>query len=189
MSLNLKSLVGKLNETTRRALEAAAGLCVTRTHYDVEVEHYLIKLLDDSGSDFSRICERFGVETSRLSAELTRSLDRLRSGNARTPSFSPSLTRMLSEAWMLGSIDFGVAQIRSGLTILALATQSELSRMMGDVSSEFRKINGAALQSEFASIVAGSSEQAQAAAAAAGTPARSKTGGKTQNLDQFTVDL
>ena len=32
MSLSLKSLIGKLNETTRKALEAAAGLCVTRTH-------------------------------------------------------------------------------------------------------------------------------------------------------------
>src|SRR5579884_3567430 len=193
MSLNLKSLVGKLNETTRRALEAAAGLCVTRTHYDVEVEHYLLKLLDDSASDFSRICERFGVDTSRLSSELTRSLDRLRSGNARTPSFSPSLVTMFSEAWMIGSIDFGLAQIRSGLTVLALASQSELSRMMGDVSREFRKIDASALQSDFAGIVAGSSEEAQAAAAAAtgaaGPQAGLKAGGKTPNLDQFTLDL
>src|SRR5579884_2911161 len=138
MSLNLKSLVGKLNETTRKALEAAAGLCVTRTHYDVEVEHYLLKLLDDSGSDLARISERFGVDTSRLSADLTRSLDRLRSGNARTPTFSPSLVNMFSEAWMMGSINMGLTQIRSGLTVLALAAQPELSRLIGDVSREFR---------------------------------------------------
>jgi len=192
MSLNLKALVGKLNETTRKALEAAAGLCVTRTHYDVEVEHYLMKLLDDSSSDLSRICERFGVDTSRLSSELTRSLDRLRSGNARTPSFSPSLVSMFSEAWMVGSIEFGATQIRSGFTILALASQSELSRMIGDVSKEFRRIDGSALQSDFNSIVAGSSEETQTAAAA-GAPGAAqpglKAGGKTPNLDQFTIDL
>ncbi len=38
MSLNLKSLIGKLDEATRSALEAAAGLCVSRTHYDIEVD-------------------------------------------------------------------------------------------------------------------------------------------------------
>src|SRR5579884_1618774 len=100
---------------------------------------------------------------------------------------------MFSEAWMIGSIDFGLAQIRSGLTVLALASQSELSRMMGDVSREFRKIDASALQSDFAGIVAGSSEEAQAAAAAAtgaaGPQAGLKAGGKTPNLDQFTLDL
>jgi type VI secretion system protein VasG len=44
--VNLKALVAKLNDTTRSAVEAAAGLCVTRTHYDIEIEHYLLKLLD-----------------------------------------------------------------------------------------------------------------------------------------------
>ena len=44
MPVNLRSLIGKLNDTTRNALEAAAGLCLSRTHYDVEVEHYLLKL-------------------------------------------------------------------------------------------------------------------------------------------------
>ena len=194
MSLNLKSLVGKLNETTRKALESAAGLCVTRTHYDVEVEHYLMKLLDDSGSDLARICERFGVDTSRLSSELTRSLDRLRSGNARTPSFSPSLISMFTEAWMLASIDFSAAQIRSGFTILALVSQSELSRLVGDISREFRKIDASVLQSDFNSIISGSTEQIltenAAAAAAGGAPqAGMKAGGKTPNLDQFTIDL
>ena len=36
MSINLKSLIGKLNETTRNTLEAAAGLCLSRTHRSEE---------------------------------------------------------------------------------------------------------------------------------------------------------
>ncbi len=54
MAVNLKSLIGKLNESTRNALEAAAGLCLSRTHYDVEIEHYLMKLLDASGRRLRR---------------------------------------------------------------------------------------------------------------------------------------
>jgi type VI secretion system protein VasG len=190
MSLSLKSLIGKLNDTTRKALESAAGLCVTRTHYDVEIEHFLLKLLDETGADSTRIYERFGVDTSRLSAELTRSLDRLRTGNARTPSLSPSLVRMFTDAWTTGSIEMGATQIRSGLTILALATQPELARMVTEVSPEFAKIQGSVLHAEFASIVAASSEGEMAGGAAEGAPqAGMKAGGKTPNLNQFTIDL
>ncbi len=43
MSTNVRSLISKLNDATRSALEAAAGLCLSRTHYDIEIEHLLMK--------------------------------------------------------------------------------------------------------------------------------------------------
>ena len=55
MAVNLKSLIGKLNDPTRAALEAAAGLCLSRTHYNIEVEHMLMKMLDSSDNDVARI--------------------------------------------------------------------------------------------------------------------------------------
>ncbi|MBS1875621.1 MAG: type VI secretion system ATPase TssH [Acidobacteria bacterium] len=192
MGVNLRSLIGKLNDTTRNAVEAAAGLCLSRTHYDVEIEHYLMKLLDSTDSDFPIILKHFEVDKSRLAAELTRALDRLKSGNARNPSLSPTLRNMLTEAWTLGSIDFGAQKIRSGHTILALAVDEDLARLMRESSREFQKINGDALRKDFPSIVARSSEEAQAAAAeepsAAGGPPK-PGGGKTPNLDQYTVNL
>ena len=96
MSVNLKSLIGKLNAPTRSALEAAAGLCLSRTHYNVEIEHYLMKLMEASDTDVARIFYRFGINQSRLTADLTRSLDKLKSGNARTPAISPSVLKMLT---------------------------------------------------------------------------------------------
>ena len=120
MGLNLKSLIGKLNDQARSALEAAAGLCLSRTHYDIEIEHYLMKLVDSSDGDFAPIAKQFGVDTSRLTAELSRGLDKLKSGNARTPALSPTLLKMLTEAWTLGSIEYNAGQIRTGFTVLAL---------------------------------------------------------------------
>src|SRR5206468_10356611 len=99
MTVNLRGLIGKLNAPTRSALEGAAGLCLSRTHYDVEIEHFLMKLLDNSSGDFGYITRHFGIDKSKLSAELTRSLDKLKSGNARTPALSPSLVKMLTDAW------------------------------------------------------------------------------------------
>ena len=97
MGLNLRSLIGKLNDSTRKAMEAAAGLCLSRTHYDVEIEHFLMKLLDSSDEDFAFIARHFGVDKARAAAELTRSLDKLKSGNARTPALSPSLLKMMTD--------------------------------------------------------------------------------------------
>src|SRR5208337_4914317 len=191
MGLNLKSLIGKLNDTTRSALEAAAGLCLSRTHYDIEIEHYLMKLLDVADSDFSQIAQHFGVDKSRLTAELTRSLDKLKSGNARTPALSPTLLKMLTEAWTIGSIDFNAGQIRTGFTILALLADGELTRLMREISREFQKIQADALRQDFLSIVAASHEEVlEAATEAAGEAASMRVkGGKTPNLEQYTVNL
>src|SRR5260370_6624646 len=195
MASTLKAVVGKLNDTMRTALEGAAGLCLARTHYDIEIEHFLTKLQDAGGTDFAGIVQHFGVDKARLAGELARSLDALKSGNARTPAFSPSLLRMLREAWTIGSLEFGAGQVSSGAAILALVSDDELSRLVLDVSKEFRKIEPEALRKVLPAILADSREYtaepaaAPASASGAGAPGAAKAGGKTQNLDQYTVNL
>jgi type VI secretion system protein VasG len=196
MGLNLKSLIGKLNDQARSALEAAAGLCLSRTHYDIEIEHYLMKLLESQTDDFAKIVRHFGIDKSRLTGELTRSMDKLKSGNARTPAISPSVLKMLTQAWTVGSIDFNATEIRTGFTVLALVTDDELARMMRDISREFQKIHAEALRTDFAKIVFDSSEETveaveEAAGGADGAPVGPgrAAGGKTPNLNQFTVNL
>ncbi len=192
MAVNLKSLVGKLNDTTRSTLEASAGLCLSRTHYDVEIEHFLVKLLDQTDTDAQRILKHFGIDPSRLTTQLSKALDLLKTGNARTPSFSPHLVKMFTDAWTIGSLDFAQPKIRSGAILLAIASNEELSRMVNESSREFAKIEAEVLRKEFFSLVTGSSEDdyADTPAEAGGAPgAPGKAGGKTPNLDQFTVDL
>ena len=162
MSVNLKGLISKLNDTTRAALEAAAGLCLARTHYDIEIEHFLMKLLDASGSDAAKIFHQFSVDPSRLQKELERSLDRLKSGNARTPAFSPTLLKMLTEAWTLGSLDFGATSIRSGHAILALLQTEELARIVREFGKELQKIEPDLLKKDLVAITEGSEEDSLA---------------------------
>jgi type VI secretion system protein VasG len=194
MSLNLKSLIGKLNDTTRNAMEAAVGLCISRTNYDIEVEHYLLKALDNSDNDIAWILKQYGVDRSRLTAELQRSLDRLKRGNARNAEFSPHLVNMLSEAWTIATLEYDASQIRTGFTLLALLTNSELSRLIRDVSKELQLIPAEALRSDFFKITEKSHEEHIAAASAGAAPAAdgaptAKAGGKTPHLDQYTVNL
>src|SRR5690625_5706891 len=67
ITLDLKSLIKKLNNTTRNALEGAAGLCLSRTHYNVEVEHWLIKLLEVDDSDLQALLKTFDLSPDTLS--------------------------------------------------------------------------------------------------------------------------
>jgi type VI secretion system protein VasG len=195
MEVNLRSLIGKLDRTTRNTLEAAAGLCLSRTHYDVEIEHFLTKLLDATGSDFALIARHFGVDKSRLAAELGRSLDKLKSGNARNPVIGTTVFKMFTEGWTYGSLEFGSTLLRSGYAIVALTSNEELVRLMRDVSREFQKIEPAALRKDFAAIVEKSEEEAEMDASQPQTAGgseegqRAKPGSHTPFLDQYTVDL
>ncbi|HUH64566.1 MAG TPA: type VI secretion system ATPase TssH [Terracidiphilus sp.] len=196
MSLNLKSLIGKVNDATRSALEAAAGLCVARTHYDIEIEHFLLKAIDSSDNDIAFILKQYGVDRSRFTGELQRSLDRLKTGNARSPAFSPQLVKMLTEAWTIATIEYDAAQVRSGFALLALITDVELGRLLRDISKEIQLIPPEALRKDFYTVTQKSKEVSPSLAtggpgvpAEAGAAGRPGGTGKTPHLDQYTENL
>jgi type VI secretion system protein VasG len=157
----------------------------------VEVEHYLYKLLESTDGDFAAIAKHYGIDKARFSGELTRALDRFKTGNGRTPTLSPDFVETMTNAWTIASIDFGVAQIRTGFTVLALTSDDKLSRIMREISKEFPKISAEDLRKNLFQIVRGSHEDTpaepspEAGVESAGRP----TGGKTPNLDQYTVNL
>ena len=197
MSLNLKSLINKLDDATRSTLEAAAGLCVSRTHYDIEIEHFLLKALDSSDNDVAFILKQYGVDRSRLTTELQKSLNRLKTGNARSPAFSPMLVKLLTEAWTIATIEYDAMQIRTGFALLALISNDELSRFIRDISKELQLVPPEALRKDFYAVVEKSSEEsvmaapagAGAAAGPDGEPGRGPVSGKSPHLDQYTVNL
>jgi type VI secretion system protein VasG len=98
---------------------------------------------------------------------------------------------MMQEAWNIGSLDFGDNQIRSAYTILALVTNEELTRMVRGSSKEFEKINADDLKKEMNNIVGASIEETSSAPAdgGGGQGQPRAGGGKTPNLDQYTVNM
>jgi len=135
---NLKSLIGKLNSTCRNALESAAGLCLAQTHYEVDLEHFLVKLLDASNTDFQKILRHFEINETRLVSDLTRAMEGFKTGNARTPALSPRIPRMIQDAWLVASVDYQAGSIRSGHTLLALMSNDETARMLSASSEAFK---------------------------------------------------
>ncbi len=195
MNVNLKSLVGRLNDTTRNALESAAGLCLSRTNYDVEIEHVLAKILEQNDTDLHKICSHYEVNLDRLSKDVTSAIDRLKTGNSRTPGLSDRIPNWIQDAWLVASVDFGAARVRSGHMTLALLANDSFARIARDISKEFDHISVESLRTELANIISDSSEERDAVAlgeasgVSSGAPVASGIPGKTKALDQYTEDL
>jgi len=191
---SLKSLVGKLNDTCRRCLEAAAGLCLSRTNYNVEIEHWLLKLVEAPDGDLAALLRHFEIDASRLTRDLTRMIDRLKTGNSRPPALAPQVVNLVREAWMVASIEFGAPCVRSAYLLCALLSHDTLSMVAHGASDEFEKISPEALRKNLRDVVADTAESREEAAAepAAGGPGRPAAAGRpagTGALDQFTIDL
>jgi type VI secretion system protein VasG len=196
VSVNLKGLVTKLNATCRGALEGAAGLCVARTHYEVDIEHFLIKLSEAAGGDVALIFRHFELDSSKAARELTSALDRMKTGNARSPALSPRIVKLLSEAWTLGSVDYGASQIRSGLIVAALLSHDDLSRYAYESCPQLRGISVEMLRRDLLKICAKSAEDVGGHGEESADPAGAETrepappgSGKTPNLEQYTIDI
>ena len=172
-------------------MEAAVGLTLSRTNYEVEIEHYLSKLIEGVDGDIAAIFARFEVEPDRAAADLTRVLDRFKRGSSRSPSLSPDLVKLIREAWMAASLQFGAAAVRSGHVLIALLSDDTLAAVARDASSQFGKINVETLISSFAEIVSDSTEAGSAPAAGGtqGSGAAAPRPGAGGPLDQYTIDL
>jgi type VI secretion system protein VasG len=189
-----KALLAKLNQTCQQSLFAAVGLCSSRSQYHVEVEHWLMCLLDPADTDLTRILRHYEVDPARVRRELTDTVNRMKTGNARKPDLAFELMDWIQDAWVLGSLEFGAAQVRSGFLLTALLNNRGLYLRIQGSSPEMARVPGERLQKELRDLIAGSAEQAQTAVAATapaedGTPGAPAAGSQTPALDQFTLNL
>lgn len=194
MATPLKTLIGKLNQTCRQAAERAASLCMAQGHYEVDLEHLFLALLEKPASDFSIVARRSGIEASVLEADLNAEIRGFKNGNTRTPVFSPHLPRLFEHAWLIASLDTQTTRIRSGHLLLALLTEPDLAALARRGSRLFESFRLEELKHDFAALTAGSEEAGQSVAlddGAAQGEAPSPAAGlsKTPALDQYTTNL
>jgi len=191
MSTELTSLIARLNTPCRRALENAAGLCVAQTHYNVEVEHLLVKLLDETGTDLERILRYYEIEPSKVLSQLQESLDRFDRGNHRTPAMSVQVPLLLREAWVITSLRLGEGAVRSGALLAALFANDLLRATVGGSCPVLAKISREALAEDLPELIQGSSEDGLGGTPRSEGSAESGTvpPASTKALDRYTVDL
>jgi type VI secretion system protein VasG len=161
VSVDRKSLINRLNTTCHNALEAAAALCLSRRHNEVDLEHLLVKLIATPDTDIERIFRHYQIDQARLSQDIILALERLKTCNSRTPALSSRLLDLMLEAWVFASINFSVEKVRSGQLLLALLANGSFLRRAKGISAEFNAISAESLHHHFGNIVAGSIEDVE----------------------------
>lgn len=192
INVNLKSLVEKMSPSLRDSLEGAAGLCIARTHYNVEVEHWLLKLLEDVDNDFNALLEKHGLDISKVAKQLTNTMEKFKSGSSRPAALSPAIVDASKNAWMLSSVDFGHGMITSGHLLAALMLDEQSRRSLLESAPEFKNIAPESLR-ETARAVIGTTAESSSGAPASGGGAPGEAAAvrpsKTPALDKYTVNL
>lgn len=197
MNTDLKALIAKLTPATRRAMETAANVALSRTHHEVDIEHVLLELLDKPDTDMSAILHAYGIDKTNLQADLQAGLSQLRTGNTRNPVLSPHIPQWLESAWMSASVNYGEQHIRSGYLLLALLADERITRIVNGACRALACIPLADLRASLPQILRMSREVADSASAAnvRGTGGRqnadTKGAGSSASpaLDKYTIDL
>lgn len=181
----IRNLIEKLNDECKSSLEKAVATCFSKTHYYVEIQHWLIELLKSETNDVHEILKYFAVNSDLLEQDILQAEQQFKTGNGHAPALSEYLMKMIQKAWVSASINQQSTSVRSGHLFLVLCNDDSLAFLMSGMSKELSKIDCAELEADFASIVSGSSEnissQTQETAA--------KKAGSQKALEQYTIDL
>ncbi len=200
MSLDIQTLIEKLNPTCRKGLETAAEFCVSQTNYNVEIEHFFSRLLDVPDTDIQKIFRYYEIRPEDVNRDMTASVEKFRRGNSRTPALSPHILRLLEEAWLISSLHFNTTVICSGAILFALLDHDTLRGVIFESSPTLKQIPRNSLKNDITEIIKTSGEHGSSGedsdpgpSVDNGQPAPEvRQPGKrsqTPDLDQYTIDL
>lgn len=113
MTTDPSTLLRRLNPYCARALESAAGLCQTRAHTEITLEHWLLKLLEQGNGDITVVARHYQLNMDEIWQALLGYLDSLPHTVNTKPSLSNSLVNLLQSAWLKASLEDHQEQIRS----------------------------------------------------------------------------
>ncbi|MFD9898332.1 type VI secretion system ATPase TssH [Mesorhizobium sp. NPDC059025] len=188
-SFKRKELVAKLNSLCQRAFKAAADATKLRGNPYVELVHFIEQLVLSERSDVQMIVADAGVDPGRLTADMTRAVDKLPYGATSIEEFSDHIFHAIQEGWNLATLEFGVEEVRSAHILLACLKTPVLEGLLSKISAEFDKIDAEGIISRFAEVTEGSLEAGSPAiAAVAETPVK-RGAGADSALAKYATDL
>jgi type VI secretion system protein VasG len=180
----LKSLVEKLNPAGRQSLEAATARCQSRSHYSVEIEHWLDAMLEQDGGDVQLLLRSFAINTDTVKQQLQQTLELMKTGNNALPTIAVQLINLLRSSWLSTTIDFADQQIRSAYLLYTLLKDDSMAALLLRRVPALEPLDAAEVLRVWPELAKQSNEQQ-----AVSTNVPLLSAGKTPALDQFTTDL
>jgi type VI secretion system protein VasG len=184
IKVNIKQLLKRLSLYCTANLESAAGYCVSESHYEIAVDHLLIKMLSEQQSDICLILQQLDIDIPKLEQSIRKNIKSFKTGNSSKPVFSPLLVEWIQEAWLIASIDTEESCIRSSALLLSLI--DNVSRFAGDQYADiFESLKKDSVIEIFQDIASKSIEST-----ISGDAQKEKLpSGKTEALQKFCTDF
>ena len=98
MEIRRATLFGKLNSLSYKSIEGATTFCKMRGNPYVELVHWVNQILQNQDSDLHRIVRHYGLDPSRVAADITAALDKLPRGATAIPNPAAAQTTTSTSA-------------------------------------------------------------------------------------------
>lgn len=180
--MEFDQLINHMSAECKDLFERAVATASSRSHFSVDLEHWLWQVLDQQDNELIPVLQHFNVSQEHLLADIQDAMEALKTGNEGFPKISPDIARLLFEAWMIASSQYSLLEIRPIHVLLALIENDVLRIRIMKISKTLEVLHGDDIRSQCEALLENKGKASEG----------KQSGGsmtKTPALDQFTIDL
>ena len=187
MRVEPKTLVRRLNPTCTKVLEGVVERAAAGRFYEIGVEHLLLGLLEVEDGDARHILHYFRKDPTKVSADVERALQTMRTGNQGKPVFSASLWQWLEDSWVIASLERGSVQLRSADLVQQFLDHT--GRYSAESFPELETLDTDEIKRDWDAIIAASRESQEVPTVSGpAAPGKASAPGR-EALDRFTISF
>ena len=179
--VSISKLIAYLDSNLKNALEYAAADAMKSQVGAIEIEHWLMSLLQGRDPKLQQFLESQKVNIAGFVQELEQKLSKLEKVHSGQPTISPELIETVKSAWLVASVEFSHGSV-AGLHLLLSILQPD---PLAFNSKEFNALKNVSIESLKAHIKTLSVPVKSGNTGGSSAPASVVTGA----LDKFTVNL
>jgi len=180
--MEFDQLIKNMSEPARDVLEKSVALASSRSHFSIEIEHWLFEVLQADDKDITVIMSHFSVSLDTLMHDVSNKIELIKTGNDGFPKISQDIARLLFEAWMIASSEYGSVKMHSCHILLAFISNPKLRLNALKLSSQLEKLNEQDLREQCETLLTKSD-------AVEKTTGDAPLATKTPALDQFAINM
>lgn len=179
--VSIAKLINYLDSNLKNALEYAAADAMKSEVGAIEVEHWLLSLLQGRDPKLQQFLEAQRINIANFVAELEQRVAKLDKTHSGQPTISPDIIELTKSAWLMASIEFNHGAV-SGLHLLLAILQPD---NFGVRQRDYKALENVSMESLKETIKGLAQPAKKTAKAGAAAPQQVVTGA----LDKYTVNL
>lgn len=194
--ISLETVTGKLNTVGYDAFMKSLRQAKSAGNRNVELAHWLLHIVQNDRTDFSRTIAALKIDKAKVTAELTSAASGFRPNETEMPGVSTQIIDLLDRGWHYSTLLFGELQIRTGHLLVAALKSRELRSAVRTASKLLAELDPEEIIARHRELWQGSDEgnlrpvDGAAPASFPGSADGAKSGAMgTTALDRYSTDL